>query len=75
MSGTREKFNAVFLAAVMVLSMVAFSTAFAGSAAAALPANPIPPIAITDVTMIAARKIDRISSFEIPITVSPPQVG
>lgn len=34
MSGTREKFNAVFLAAVMVLSMVAFSTAFAGSAAA-----------------------------------------
>ncbi|TQQ82041.1 surface glycoprotein [Halonotius roseus] len=34
MSGTREKFNAVFFAAIMVLSMVAFGTAFAGSAAA-----------------------------------------
>ena len=34
MSGTREKFRAVFFASVMLLSMVAMSTAFAGSAAA-----------------------------------------
>jgi surface glycoprotein (TIGR04207 family) len=37
MSGTREKFNAVFFAAIMVLSMVAMSAAFAAPAAAVSP--------------------------------------